>query len=215
MAKDDWLKKYTELKYLEGILKFQSLHLGDPACWDDKNDSAVLKNYAEKEKISAVRSTCLTNAPDRFHFWSIFGKEELGVCLWFDRELLKKDIENDKSLIASLVEYPKMKELELKKPELKKIPFLKREQYRDEGEYRIVRVYKDDPPPNDGFKFSANSLKRIYLNAWLNENEVKDQNSKINELLGVEYKHVDLKQNRVLRKKNWIDAVCGKGASEH
>jgi len=167
MSKKHWLKKYMKLENLERTLKEKQLHLGNPTVdWDDKNDSECIRIYsAKKSQGFEILGTCLTEAADRFHFWHIFGDKEKGVCLWFEKESLIKDIMTDGSLVANKVEYRRAEQLSKLKADL--LPFVKREQYRDECEFRVLRVRAAQKLPTDKFSFSANSLKRIYLNSWL------------------------------------------------
>ena len=205
-----WLKKYTKLKYLEDILCREALHLGDPSCWPDKNDRELIQFYLSKTDTKAIRSTCLTSAPDRYHFWAIFGEEALGVCLWFCSEELQKDIDGDKTLQQGKVIYKHQDSMG--KITTEEIPFLKRKQYGDEQEFRVLRKFRDNSPQDTWFKFSPCSLKKIYLNSWLTGDSFQKEKSRVNELLVGRYAHVKLNQNRVLNHKPWIDAV--KAAAE-
>lgn len=206
MQKTNWLKKYTTLEHLEKILKDKQLHLGNPGVdWDDKNDSECIQRYSKWRDGFKVRATCLTNAQDRFHFWHIFGKREKGVCLWFKRESLLRDIEKDPSLVSGVVEYPNRKGLSQIKPD--QLPFTKREQYADECEFRVLRVEAVQHINDDKFVFSAQSLKRIYLNPWLTKAEVKREKLKILNVIERDFPDIRPQQNRSLRKNSWINAV--------
>ncbi|WP_146193161.1 hypothetical protein [Maritimibacter sp. 55A14] len=205
MPKERWLKKYTKLKHLEAVLKGQQLHLGNPREWEDKNDSECIRIYSDKFLKFEVRGTCLTGAADRFHFWHIFGGRKRGVCLWFERDSLIKDIKGDASLVADKVRYRMPAGLSQLESGL--IPFAKREQYRDECEFRVLRLSTPQGMPTDKFSFSANSLKRIYLNPWLSPKEVEREKVRISGLMNDQLKHVCVMQNRSLKQKAWIDAV--------
>lgn len=39
MPQKQWLKKYSKLDYLDGILRNRRQHLGDPSDWHNENDS--------------------------------------------------------------------------------------------------------------------------------------------------------------------------------
>lgn len=204
-AKSQWLKKYTKLEYLQLILKTRHLHLGNPKCWPDKNDSKLIQLYSAASGAFAMRATCLTAAADRFHFWAIFGECEKGVCLWFDKMSLLGDIGNDQSLVAEKAQYRSPDGL--RKLERRLVPFAKREQYKDECEFRILRVKPAQHVAADKFEFSASSLKRIYLNPWLSRDAVEQEKAKISKLLGSDFRHVKVFQNRTLRQKSWIEAA--------
>ncbi|OWY04617.1 hypothetical protein B6V75_00215 [Thioclava sp. F1Mire-8] len=204
--RERWLKKYTKIKYLEGILRERQLHLSSPSEWDDKNDSMVVKLYSNKFLSFDAVGTCLTGAPDRFHFWHIFGEREQGVCLWFERKALVNDIKGDTTLSSGEVLYRLPEDVRFLEDD--QIPFAKREQYQDECEFRVLRTKKPKHMAFDKFSFSALSLQRIYLNPWLSRSEVTRQKRKISDLLKDDLAHVKVWQNRTLRKRKWIDAVA-------
>ena len=202
-AKIQWLKKYTKLEYLQLILKERQLHLGDPKDWLDKNDSKLIQLYSGASGAFEMRATCLAEAADRFHFWAIFGECEKGVCLWFDKASLLGDIRKDQSLIAENVQY--LSSDGLRKLERRFVPFAKREQYQDEREFRVLRVKPTQHVAADKFEFSAFSLRRIYLNPWLSRIAAEREKTKISNLLGSEFRHVKVLQNRTLRQNSWIE----------
>ena len=206
LANSSWLKKYTRLEHLKGILQERQLYLGDPKDWEDRNDSEVIRLSSTTFGGFNLRATCLTEAVDRYHFWHIFGGREHGVCLWFEKYSLLNDVENDPSLIADLVQYRNARDLSRLEP--KSIPFTKRDQYSDEREFRILRVERARNVVSEKFAFSAHSLRRIYLNPWLSFAAAKRKKAEISSWLGRDLEHVHVYQNRSLRQKSWIDAAA-------
>lgn len=194
-----WLKKYTELKYAENVLTTCKLHLGDPSSWDDKNDYELIKIYAKAVSEPNVRATCLTTAADRFHFWTVFGHQDSGVCYWFDCKSLIADIAKDETLIARKVLY--------RKPNTRnEIPFSKREQYSDEKEFRVLK-HSRASDEQTSFSFSPTSLRRIYLNAWLSPKQLAEERERLMELSRGHLSHVEIRQSRVIRKRAWIEGA--------
>ncbi|MEM9880262.1 MAG: hypothetical protein AAF862_13400 [Pseudomonadota bacterium] len=206
MTTKKWLKKYTELRFLNDTLKDRYLHLGSPNEWEDKNDFEAIRIFSEgKMQDFPVGVTCLTRAPDRFHFWHVFGKRELGVCLWFCEEALLSDIEKDESLILGAVNYPKTRELS--KTSLNDAPFTKREQYGDEREFRVIRIATPGNTPINKFRFSPSSLRKIYLNPWLSPAEVKKHKRELAQQITADLNHVKVLQNQSLLNTKWIEAL--------
>lgn len=202
-----WLKKYMKIEHLEQTLVGKKLHLGNPHDWPDKNDSEVIEMYRTKKNLTDIGATCLTMAPDRNHFWELFGERELGVCLWFDRSLLLKDIEKDHNLRGDFVTYYTTKEL-AEKCNFADLPFVKRKQYADEQEYRVVREYQLHSDVEDrGIDFNIQSLKKIYFNCWLEQNAYQLARRKIENLDLWPYDSVVIEQNQTIRFAEWIDAA--------
>ena len=115
------------------------------------------------------------------------------------------DLRKDQTLIVDQVQY--MTPKELKDIQLNEIPFAKREQYTDEREVRVIRNYATEGPKKDGFDFSASSLKRIYLNPWLNEKAFKENKAEISAMLKGKYGRVEILQSKTLRHNGWIRAA--------
>lgn len=202
-----WLKKYTKIKYLDSILTNKTLFLGDPASWEDKNDVACIEMYNHAMGAKTARVTCLTGAPDRFHFWHVFGKCAEGVCLWFDKNSLIEDIGRDESLICGDVEYKSIDCLKGKVLDVSKVPFLKRKQYKDENEFRVIRGITDKGSETDTFSFSPKSLRRIYLNPWMPSSTVIEKQAEIKRSLSKDLGHVKIRQSRAIKYQKWIEAV--------
>jgi len=197
-----------KLEHLERTLQDKNLHLGNPdKDWPDRNDSKCINMYSsQKNQSFPILGTCLTEASDRFHFWHIFGEKEKGVCLWFRKDKLIEDVQGDASLIFGNVQYKTTKDLIGVKAH--QVPFIKRSQYEDEREFRILRISPANKTPIDKFSFSPSSLERIYLNPWLSTEGYKSEASKITRLLKNEINHVKLMQNRSLEKNEWLEAVA-------
>ncbi|MDW5312991.1 hypothetical protein [Rhizobium sp. PL01] len=201
-----WLKKYTDLQYLKKVLDDCELHLGDPRCWDDRNDGALTELYAKAKSMAKCRATCLTMAEDRYHFWTVFGDRKRGVCLWFDRKEFVEGLRSDPSVSGRSVKY--MRSDKLRQISLSKLPFAKRNQYADEREYRVIREYreKSDKQTNT-FSFPPKSLRRIYLNPWLSREEERAERDKFSQLLIGDLRHVELYQNRTIEYRPWTEAA--------
>ncbi|PCI02928.1 MAG: hypothetical protein COB78_11625 [Hyphomicrobiales bacterium] len=202
-----WLKKYMEIEYLEKTLENRELFLGKPEDWPDKNDGELIQIYKVKKKLVDIRVTCLTMGPDRFHFWKIFGKGNLGVCLWFDKKELLLDIKTDQNLREGSVCYFTPTQLK-KNCSIDGLPFAKREQYSDEKEFRVLREYDEQATgETQGIAFNPNSLKKIYFNSWLSKSECDEKVEKIKSLKENCYKDVEICQNKTLEFQEFINAA--------
>jgi Protein of unknown function (DUF2971) len=200
-----WLKKYTKMSFLHPIILGEELHLADPATWEDKNDIAVLKLYAERRNFQSVRVTCLNQGTDKYHFWSIYGDKERGICLWFDRKSLLKDIKNDSSLISGSISY--RAESETSAILVDQVAFQKRKQYEHEREFRIIRRFEMNEPITNGLKFSPLTLRKIFLNPWLSNGESSFYKDIFGQMLPKSFSHVQILQNRSLDKSLWVSKV--------
>jgi len=173
--------------------------------WEDKNDVELIKIYKDINNIEKLGVSCLTTGRDRYHFWKIYGGEREGVCLWFDKVDLMKDIKKDKKLLWNKVDCYNENEFKEKRT-IPKLPFIKRKQYEDEKEFRVFREHKrGDTSEAKGIKFTPKSLKRIYLNSWLDQNPYAAVKSKINEKLRGRYEVELIQQSKILEYPKWIN----------
>lgn len=196
------------LEHLEATLRNHELYMGDASSWPDKNDAAALELFSRQTGASRIQVTCLTMATDRFHFWEIYGGREKGVCLWFDYASLVSDIERDPSLQGRYVDYYTVAEL-LQQCEPWVLPFAKRGQYADEREFRVLRQRSSAEATSSdrGLIFRPQSLRRIYLNDWLEPVACDMEKRRIAEWGADQYDHVKILSNRTLRYGRWIRAL--------
>lgn len=199
-----------EIKYLWPLLEDKEIFLNFDGWenWGDKNDVELIKIYNDEIKNEKFGVTCFTYGSDKIHYWTAYCKKEKGVCLWFDKTELEKDIEQnlekDPNLKCRDVIYLTTKELS-ENGKLLELPFCKRKQYMDEKEFRVFRELKNDDSSNTGgFKFDPKSLKRIYFNSWLDVECMKALVAKAEGKMKCSFGHVKIKQNRVHKFKPWI-----------
>ena len=202
-----YLKKYTHIKYLRGILKENSLHLGAPSSWPDKNDKFSVEHAYGRN----ARVLCLTGGADRYHFWTDYGGGTCSVCLWFSRKMIIEDLQRTSYTHDSVV-YPVWEQKKRsfrftqKSPRPISSAFVKREQYRDEKEFRIV----SNGGGNERFQFPKLSLKKIFISSWLEESSAKLVIGRINDTLteyGYQQNTVCVRQNKVTDHKEWQKAL--------
>jgi len=196
-----------EIEYLWPLLEDNEIFLNFDGWekWGDKNDVELIKIYNDKIKNKKFGVTCFTYGSDKIHYWTAYCKRENGVCLWFDKTELEKDIEKDPNLKCRDVIYLTPKELS-ENGKLSELPFCKRKQYIDEKEFRVFRELKNGDTSNTrGFEFSPKTLKRVYFNSWLDKECKKALVAKAKEKLSDGYAHVKIKQNKVHKFKKWTN----------
>jgi len=135
------LKHYTSIENLFKILDSEELILGDPEKWSDKNDSAALHAFCKLkgDRIKA-RAICFLDGEESIYHWQFHAPK--GCSISFDRDVILKQIEGDTEFLYGKVTYKReisAAELEkLRHKNIEKIPFIKRNQYKCEEEYRII-----------------------------------------------------------------------------
>ncbi len=209
-----YLKKYTPLKYLRGIIESASLFLADEekrSKWPDKNDIALIDKFIDLNNIEDLGITCMTKGADRHHFWHTADPKEQIVCLWFEENSFLEGATNDESLKKKDIEYKYINTLNSQRQiiQLPDLPFLKRKQYADEREVRIIAEYPKNEHQNTALRFNKASLCRIYFDSKMEREEYCKKRKKYRKILqsnGYDGR-IDLWQNKLLRHEGWIEAA--------
>ena len=132
------LKHYTSIENLFKILDTGYLLLGDPEKWEDKNDFAAVRAFCRlKGEGTKARVLCFLNGEESIHHWNAFSKNGYGCSISFARDKILEQTEGD-NFLPDFVEYKKVITTEGLNKDIKKIPFLKRNQYKCEKEFRVI-----------------------------------------------------------------------------
>ncbi len=161
------LRRYTSLPILFDMLVHKKITLLDPASWEDRNDSFYVEKYRELKELKTVLAICFTTKPETFHHWKVFAGNSSGACIRFNAAKLTRRFQNSPDIRTGLVTYKLIRDLKKDKPSLDKLPFLKRRQYADETEFRILYENKTKSFRTKDFPLDIGSIERITLSPWL------------------------------------------------
>lgn len=137
------MRRYTDVMSLLDILRHKHLRLKQPTTWYDQNDALGLREYGRLMSgggEGTVYALCFADGPERAHHWQIFAGHTHGVCIVFDREKFIKHVTSIGSFVLSgPVQYKSLTEIRAMRPiPLEDLPFLKRDTFKAEAEYRLV-----------------------------------------------------------------------------
>jgi hypothetical protein len=164
-------RRYTSLSNAIATLRSCRLALLNPQSWDDKNDAHFLLRYKEKVGAETVLAACFSRAPETYHHWNIFAGRE-GVCLEIEREPLEQAVAAMPGCRSSDVEYLTIKKLrERGRLRARDLPFLKRQGYKPEAEFRIVYT-SGVPTTTASVSIELSWIRRVVLSPWLHESLV-------------------------------------------
>ena len=141
MAEYPILRRYTNLAETIHLLKTKKIALVDPKAWDDKNDVFCMTQYSEFVD-DPVAALCFCTGPERYHHWRVFASGVGGVCIEFRGDWLIHELTSmHEELLGNEVTYRHFGAVRRERPNVWELPFLKRNGYRDEKEYRIIRLW--------------------------------------------------------------------------
>lgn len=166
-AKPDILNHYTTLPFLIDILQEKHITLRSPETWEDRNDAYYLERYQQEMKLGSVQAICFSLSGETFHHWRVFSSGSSGVCISFDKDKLLNSLAGQGGFHHQPVVYRLVKTLTKNRPPVESWPFLKRNGFRHEEEYRII--FDNDTPdvPSKSIQIDLSSIRRITLSPWL------------------------------------------------
>jgi hypothetical protein len=161
------LYRYTSLPILLDILHQKRITLLSPGTWEDRNDAHYLERYKEESKLRTLLAICFSAGRERFHHWRVFSSGSSGVRIEFEKEQLLSVLENRAGFRHQAVEYRLIQNVKARRPELKSWPFLKREAFKDECEYRIIFESSREILQSVCVPLDLSSIRLITLSPWL------------------------------------------------
>jgi hypothetical protein len=179
-ALQNHVRRYTTLSRVLEVLEHRTLTLVEPSSWDDSNDVELLKLYEAHNNAASVLALCFTMSTETYHHWKIFAGKPFGVCLELRRAPLELSLNKVPRIVARPVEYLKVKDLSMfRKRDIARLPFVKREGYSDEREWRIVATHHGTNPRLQQVPIQLEWISRIILNPWLDEAEARRFRTKL------------------------------------
>ena len=164
------LHRYTNLVSAIHILQTKSITLLNPATWDDRNDAYFMAEYKRKVAAKTILALCFAERRESYHHWRVFSPGTDGVRIEFDKEKLLLAFQRDPQTKADKMIYSKIGDIKrLKSLDIDRLPFLKREPYKDEGEFRVVYVDEAEILEFKDYPIELSWIRRITLSPWINK----------------------------------------------
>lgn len=161
------LWRYTNLPATLHILQNRCLTLLSPSSWDDRNDAYFMGEFQKRSAAKSVLALCFAETPQTYHHWRVFSAGSDGVCLEFDKGKLLETVKQDDRFKCRSVEYRKIDDVRKNSLAKDDLPFVKRYPYRDDKEFRILFIDKDEFREFERLKISLDWIKCITLSPWM------------------------------------------------
>jgi len=199
--KKKFLRRYTNLPALIYLLRKKKITLLDPNFWDDSNDSHYLSVYKRKEGLKTLLALCFTQVPETYHHWRVFAAGSSGVCIKFKRTKLIKAVEKIGGVRTSEVEYLKLKEIRSRKPTINQLPFIKRNAFGDEAEFRVIFESSKSDLAKKDIPIPLSCIDKITLSPWAHKS-LNDHVKKI--LIGIDgCKNIKIVKSTLVSNNEW------------
>ncbi|GGZ39952.1 DUF2971 domain-containing protein [Asticcacaulis endophyticus] len=198
------LLRYTDLTSLFYILHNKKITLLNPDLWDDRNDIYFIDLYKKRRNFESVLVMCLSDSTlQTYNQWSVFSKGSGGVCISFDREKLLNHFSKEE-FIHKKVSYKSVRNL---KEYLKSnidyvddLPFIKRNSYSAEMEYRIIKGFSEKVKYAD-VSIELSCINRITLSPWMPIPLAKNVKDTIKLIEGVS--KIPVFRSTILENSDW------------
>jgi hypothetical protein len=210
-VKEQFLWRYTKLKYVVNLLKDRKLLLRSSDDWQDKNDSYFMKLYKAKRKYKSVLAICLTRSPEKFHFWKSFTDDAETARVKFKKDILLEAVKRGSvGFRHGNVTYRRVDSLAKQRPKISELPFIKRLPYKDEKEYRIIYRSRGKDLGSIAIPIPIASIAEITLGPRITLNRVKLLKGQLRKIPGCASLRIG--RSTVEENQRWKD--YGQNASE-
>jgi hypothetical protein len=172
------LNRFTSLPFAIDLLLKKEITLLNPETWEDRNDAYYIERYCEEQNLGSVLAICFSMESETFHHWRVFSHGSSGVCIEFDKDKLLEAFSANEGFRHREVSYQSILELQSIQPTRDSWPFLKREPFKDEREFRITFETKDRNMASKRVAIDLPSIRKVTLSPWL-PNDVADSVTQI------------------------------------
>ena len=196
-----FLRRYTELPYALDYLRTREIALLSPKTWDDRNDSYYVEAYARTKGLNSVYALCLTEASETYHHWKVFSSGSSGICIVFKKQSLLEWAKSIEGLRVESVRYRTIDQCKKYRPELDDLPFLKREAFKDELEFRLFATPTNHKSGPFRLHLPFAAVDRIMINPWLPKSVADHVKATIKGLEGC--KSMKVYRSTLIENESW------------
>ncbi len=199
----DILRRYTSFKSLLDIIQNKCLTLLDHSKWDDVNDKNCMTAYVRASGFNNCLALCFCNRLDIYHHWKIFAGGYDGVCIEFWKDRLTRAADKY-GLRHGPMEYVPLRDIEKvtekRKPDVSRLPFMKRTAFRFEKEYRFIYGSETDEVEKR-VPISLDAIYSVIVNPWVDFPGYELIERKIMDLSGG---RIPVSQSRMINHEKWL-----------
>lgn len=195
------LRKYTNLAACIHLLQTKQITLLTPASWDDRNDRHFMAEYKKRKGLKTFVAICFAKDVDTYHHWRVFSPNSDGVCIVFKKQSLLRPFTRLEGVFHRSVRYERIRDLAALSPKVKDLPFIKRDPYRAEGEYRITFEHRDHEVEAQGFPISLDCIEAIVLSPWMHISLVESVRKTLKAIDGCD--QIAMYQSTLIQNEKW------------
>jgi hypothetical protein len=197
-----FIRRYTSISATIDILRRKEIVLLDPQNWDDRNDRYFMNLYKKQRKIEGLYGLCASRASETYHHWRVFTGPADGACVELTRAPLEKMLGSKSGVRFGNVEYMKYQDLEeLTGKDFDRLPFVKRQGFSDEEEYRIIAESSSAQETAYPIPIKLGWINRITINPWLADSITESVIAALKQLPGCD--NLRVQKSRLIDSSRW------------
>ena len=164
-----FLNRFTTIPFLIDLIVRRRLTLLNPESWEDYNDRVTMELYKTKKGSKSIYALCMTTKRETIHHWNAFANGTSGCCVEFNFGEFISIVSKNKELSHGKTNYIKIGNLSSLTEDIENLPYLKRQPFEPEQEYRIVIINNETQKISLDIPIELSCIKRITFNNKLPE----------------------------------------------
>ena len=203
-----YLRRYTDVLSLLDIIKNNRLTLLSPTTWFDQNDNYGLVEYGKRMGDGTAYALCMTEGEETGHHWQLFAGSSHGVCLVFDAVEFKAFCNGTRrQVFHGPMQYKSLSQVRGLGPiKTRDLPFLKRDTFKDEKEYRVIAWKKGKSIANTyTIPMPARLIRKVIFGP-----KMPDALSQTLKYIGKSHEgcsNIEWSYSRICYNKSWRDVI--------
>lgn len=198
------LSRYTNIPAVLDTLVHRRITLLDPSTWADRNDREMMAAYAAAVPGRRVFAYCVAVGGETAHHWQVFADAGHGGRINFDQGRLLDAIQTRPDIMYDFVSYVRWRNLA--PIPIERLPFIKRQVFRFEREYRLVATV-DAPACKMTYEVGIplSCITSIYFSGELPVALFKTLEGLIRTIPGCQ--RIPVRHSGLLRNENWARSI--------
>jgi len=201
------LSRYTSIPAMLDTLARRRIALLDPSTWLDRNDREMMLAYAAAAPQRRVFAYCMAEGREAAHHWQVYADGGRGARINFDQGRLLAALEGRPEIRHDTVSYVQWRDLEASLPS-DRYPFIKRQVFSSEKEYRIVATVTGEPSDSLSYDvpIPTNCITSVYISGELPAAHFDTLEALIHKNPGFE--RLRVRHSGLLRSDKWARALA-------
>ena len=195
------LNRFTSIPFLTDILQRKKLSLVNPALWEDFNDRETVELYRKAMNANSVYALCFGYKNETIHHWNAFAGGPSGCCIEFSPGRLLPLLDTH-GIRHGKTQYIRVRDLHLLPCKKEDLPFVKREPFNPENEYRLIATSNNAQEPTLDIDIDLNIIRRITISNKMPEQVYNSCKAMLQQMLhGYRCK---IHRSTLYRNEDWI-----------